>query len=341
METAISRKPRVLIVGAGGFAGSWLVEEALARGFEVWAGIRQSTSRKWLSQPEINFLFLDFENPHGLADTLSTALPPGESWDYIVYNLGATKCLRFADFSRINYEYLRDFTTAVKAAGMIPRKMLYMSSLSVMGPGDEKGYRPFDEKAIPIPNTRYGASKLKAEMWLATCGIPTVIFRPTGLYGPRDHDYFLMIESIGKGFDFSVGFRRQMLTFLYAGDLARAVFDALDKAPAGETYCLAENRAYSQKEFRRITARLLGKRFVMPVRMPLWAVKAVCFLAEKWGVARLKPSTLNRDKYRIMKQRNWNVDISKAARDFGFSPSVSLEEGLRRSIDWYRGQKWL
>ncbi len=341
METAISRKPRVLIVGAGGFAGSWLVEEALARGFEVWAGIRQSTSRKWLSQPEINFLFLDFENPRGLADTLSTALPPGESWDYIVYNLGATKCLRFADFSRINYEYLRDFTTAVKAAGMIPRKMLYMSSLSVMGPGDEKGYRPFDEKAIPIPNTRYGASKLKAEMWLATCGIPTVIFRPTGLYGPRDHDYFLMIESIDKGFDFSVGFRRQMLTFLYAGDLARAVFDALDKAPAGETYCLAENRAYSQKEFRRITARLLGKRFVMPVRMPLWAVKAVCFLAEKWGVARLKPSTLNRDKYRIMKQRNWNVDISKAARDFGFSPSVSLEEGLRRSIDWYRGQEWL
>ena len=341
METAISRKPRVLIVGAGGFAGSWLVEEALARGFEVWAGIRQSTSRKWLSQPEINFLFLDFENPRGLADTLSTALPPGESWDYIVYNLGATKCLRFADFSRINYEYLRDFTTAVKAAGMIPRKMLYMSSLSVMGPGDEKGYRPFDEKAIPIPNTRYGASKLKAEMWLATCGIPTVIFRPTGLYGPRDHDYFLMIESIDKGFDFSVGFRRQMLTFLYAGDLARAVFDALDKAPAGETYCLAENRAYSQKEFRRITARLLGKRFVMPVRMPLWAVKAVCFLAEKWGVARLKPSTLNRDKYRIMKQRNWNVDISNAARDFGFSPSVSLEEGLRRSIDWYRGQEWL
>lgn len=341
METAISRKPRVLIVGAGGFAGSWLVEEALARGFEVWAGIRQSTSRKWLSQPEINFLFLDFENPRGLADTLSTALPPGESWDYIVYNLGATKCLRFADFSRINYEYLRDFTTAVKAAGMIPRKMLYMSSLSVMGPGDEKGYRPFDEKAIPIPNTRYGASKLKAEMWLATCGIPTVIFRPTGLYGPRDHDYFLMIESIDKGFDFSVGFRRQMLTFLYAGDLARAVFDALDKAPAGETYCLAENRAYSQKEFRRITARLLGKRFVMPVRMPLWAVKAVCFLAEKWGVARLKPSTLNRDKYRIMKQRNWNVDTSKAARDFGFSPSVSLEEGLRRSIDWYRGQEWL
>ena len=341
METAISRKPRVLIVGAGGFAGSWLVEEALARGFEVWAGIRQSTSRKWLSQPEINFLFLDFENPRGLADTLSTALPPGESWDYIVYNLGATKCLRFADFSRINYEYLRDFTTAVKAAGMIPRKMLYMSSLSVMGPGDEKGYRPFDEIAIPIPNTRYGASKLKAEMWLATCGIPTVIFRPTGLYGPRDHDYFLMIESIDKGFDFSVGFRRQMLTFLYAGDLARAVFDALDKAPAGETYCLAENRAYSQKEFRRITARLLGKRFVMPVRMPLWAVKAVCFLAEKWGVARLKPSTLNRDKYRILKQRNWNVDISKAARDFGFSPSVSLEEGLRRSIDWYRGQEWL
>lgn len=334
-------KKRVLVVGAGGFMGSWLAEEGLARGFEVWAGVRASTSRKWLQSPEIRFLCLDFDNPQGMAATLSTALPAGQRWDYVVYNLGATKCLNFADFSRINYEFLRTFTTALKSADMAPPKMLYMSSLSVMGPGDERGFTPFDEKAIPMPNTRYGASKLKAEMWLATCGIPTVVFRPTGLYGPRDRDYFLMVESIARGFDFSVGMRRQMLTFLYAGDLARAVYDALDRAPAGETYCLAEGRGYTQKEFRRIVCRLLGKRFALPVRMPLWAVKAVSVVAEKWGVARMRPSTLNRDKFRIMKQRNWMVDISKARRDFGFDPQVDLEEGLRRSIEWYREQGWI
>lgn len=331
---------RVLVVGAGGFAGGFIVAEGLRRGYEVWAGVRESTSRQWLADPRIKFLNLDFSRPESLAAALSTALPAGEKWDYIVYNLGATKVTRYADFSRINYDYLRHFTTALKSAEMVPEKFLYMSSLSAMGPGDEKGYTPFNETMIPMPNTKYGASKLKAEMWLEMDGMPYIILRPTGIYGPRDHDYFLMFKSIGKGFDFSVGFRKQLLTFIYVEDLARAAYEALGKAPAGETYNIAEPQAYTQKQFRDIACRAIGCRAI-GVRMPLWAVKMVSVIAEKWGVLRMKPSTLNRDKFNIMKQRNWCADISKARRDFGFSPQVDLQEGVRRSIEWYRKEGWL
>lgn len=332
---------RVLVVGAGGFAGGFLVDEGLRRGYEVWAGVRASTSRRWLTDERIRFIEFDFEKRESLSATLKTALPEGERWDWIVYNLGATKVMRYADFSRINYEYLRYFTTALKSADMMPEKFLYMSSLSVMGPGDEKGYKPFDESMIPMPNTKYGSSKLKSELWLQSEKIPYIIFRPTGIYGPRDHDYFLMFESLAKGFDFLAGYRRQMLTFIYVEDLARAVYDALEKAPVGETYDISEPRAYSQREFRKLSARALGKKFVLPVKMPLWGVKAVSVVAELWGVARLKPSTLNRDKYRIMKQRNWNVDVSKAERDFGFRPEVPLDEGIRRAVEWYRKEGWI
>lgn len=332
---------RVLVVGAGGFAGGFIVAEGLRRGYEVWAGVRESTSRQWLADSRIKFLNLDFSRPESLAAALSSTLPAGEKWDYIVYNLGATKVTRYADFSRINYDYLRHFTTALKSAEMVPEKFLYMSSLSAMGPGDEKGYTPFNETMIPMPNTKYGASKLKAEMWLEMDGMPYIILRPTGIYGPRDHDYFLMFKSIGKGFDFSVGFRKQLLTFIYVEDLARAVFDALEKAPVKETYDLSEDRAYTQKEFRKMVSKAMGKRIVVPVRMPLWGVKAVSAVAEKIGVARMKPSTLNRDKYRIMKQRNWSVDISKARRDFGFTPVVSLQDGIGRCVKWYKEEGWL
>ncbi|MDE6792442.1 MAG: NAD(P)-dependent oxidoreductase [Muribaculaceae bacterium] len=331
----------ILVVGAGGFAGGFLVDEALRRGHNVWAGVRESTSRRYLTDERIKFINLDFDNPATLAPTLAEALPEGEKWDWIVYNLGATKCLSFSDFSKINCDYLRSFTDALEKADKIPAKLLYMSSLSAVGPGDEEGFTPFTEEMIPHPNTRYGASKLKAEMHLAMSGIPHIIFRATGIYGPRDKDYFLMFKSIEKGFDFSVGFRKQLLSFIYVEDLARAVYDALEKAPVGETYNVAEPRTYTQKEFRTISGDILRRRFVMGIRMPLWGVKAVSAVAEKWGVVRMKPSTLNRDKYNILKQRNWAVDVSKAREGFGFNPQIDLREGIKRAVEWYKKEGWL
>ncbi len=334
-------KKRVLVVGAGGFAGGFLVEEGLKRGYEMWAGVRASTSRKYLADSRIKFLELDFDEPETLARALSESLPEGEKWDWIVYNLGATKCLSFSDFSKINYEYLRNFTDALTASGKVPGKLLYMSSLSAVGPGDEKDYTPFTEKMIPHPNTRYGASKLKAEMQLAMSGIPYIVFRATGIYGPRDKDYFLMFEAIKKGVDFSVGYKKQLLSFIYVEDLARAVYDALEKAPTGEVYNIAESRTYTQKEFREIASEAVGRKHVLAVSMPLWGVRVVSFVAEKWGVARMKPSTLNRDKFNIMKQRNWAVDVSKARKMFGFDPKVDLREGVERSVTWYKQEGWL
>lgn len=334
-------KKKVLVVGAGGFAGGFIVEEGLRRGYEVWAGVRASTSRKYLQNPNIKFIEFDFENPESISMALQKEMPGDEKWEYVVYNLGATKVTTYSDFSKINYEYLRYFTLALQAAEKVPEKLLYISSLSVMGPRDERGYSDYTEDMIPIPNTRYGTSKLKAETWLQSCGIPYIIFRATGIYGPRDHDYFLMFKSIASGVDFGAGFRKQKLTFIYVEDLAKAIYDALAKAPTGNIYNISEARSYTQKEFRTLSRSIMGKKVVIPVKVPLWGVKAVSWVSEKWGVIRLKPSTLNSDKYRIMKQRNWGADITKARRDFGFNPSTSLEEGIRKAVEWYRKEGWL
>lgn len=328
-------KKKVLVIGAGGFAGGFIVAEGLRRGYEMWAGVRSSTSRRWLEDPKIHFIEFDFEDPAKIRRSIEDTMGEGR-WDYVVYNLGATKVLSYRDFSHINYDYLRYVTETLKETGKVPDKFLYISSLSAMGPIDERHYTPYNEEQIPRPNTRYGASKLKAEVYLQGSGVPYIIFRPTGIYGPRDHDYYLMFKSISQGFDFGAGYRKQMLSFIYVEDLARAIYDALEKAPTGEIYNIAEGRDYTQGEFRKISAEVIGKRVVLPVKVPLWGVKAVSAIAEKWGVIRLKPSTLNSDKYRIMKQRNWSVDISKAQREFGFAPQVDLREGVERAVRWYR-----
>ena len=332
---------KVLVVGAGGFAGGFIVDEGLRRGYEIYAGVRESTSLKYLSHPDLQFVTFDFEDPESLVKTIDTVMPGEEKWDWIVYNLGATKAISFSDFSKINYDYLKAFLDALKKTNKVPSKFLLMSSLSVHGPAHEKDGKKFKETDIPAPNTKYGASKLKAEMLLQMDSIPYIIFRPTGIYGPRDKDYFLMLKTIQKGFDFSAGYKKQMLTFIYVEDLARAIYDALEKAPTGQTYLISEEKSYSQKEFRKIAAKALGKKSVLSLPLPLWAVKAVSGVAEKWGVARMKPSTLNRDKYNIMKQRNWEADVSKAKRDFGFAPQVALEDGIKKAADWYKQEKWL
>jgi nucleoside-diphosphate-sugar epimerase len=331
---------RVLIIGAGGFIGGFIAEESLRRGYETWVGVRESTSRRFLTDPRLHFVTFDYDDPENIRQVLTSSLPEGEKWQWIVYNLGATKVNNYLDFNRINYQYLRNMVEALIDTSMVPERFLYISSLSALGPGDEKTYAPYTSKSIPDPNTRYGVSKIKSETLLdMTPDFPWIIFRPTGVYGPHEQDYLMMIKCIDSHFDFGVGFRKQLLTFIYVDDLVRAIFDALEKAPLRKKYIISEGRAYTQKEFRQIVARKLGTRFVIPIRLPLWITKIASSIAEKYGVLRMKPSTLNSDKYKIMKQRNWNADISDAQRDFGFNPTVDLEHGIEQTVSAYKLSK--
>ena len=332
----------ILITGAGGFIGGFLVEEALKRGYDTWAAVRATTSREFLQDERIHFIELDYSDQEKLEQTLREHECESGKWDYIVHNLGVTKSTNYLDFEQVNYGYLRTFVDALKETGMTPDVFLLMSSLSVMGPGDEENYKPIMPTDVPLPNTFYGVSKLKAETYLQSIeAFPYTIFRCTGVYGPHEKDYYLMIKSIKRGFDFSVGFDKQMLTFIYVKDLVAGVLDALEKGPMRKAYFISENKAYTQQEFRKIVCEELGKKFVIPVTCPLWLVKMVCHVAEWIGKVTLKASALNRDKFKILKQRNWQCDTSEARQDFNFNPKYSLREGIREAIAWYRSAGWL
>lgn len=334
----------ILIVGAGGFIGGFIAARALELGYETWVGIRSTTSRRFLADSRLHIVEFDYDDTEAIRKQLADNCPPGGRWDDVIWNLGATKCANFADFNRINYMYVRDFVTVLLELGMAPSRFLFVSSLSALGPGDEKDYTPLDSKTIPNPNTRYGVSKIKAETFLDTIAdrLDWVIFRPTGVYGPHEKDYLMMIKSIDRGWDVGMGYKKQMLTFVYVEDLVNAMFAAL-AAPAEKVvhrkFIISEDRSYTQKEFRDIVARCLKKKFVMPVRFPMWLVYAVSVIAEKFAAAKGASSTLNRDKFRIMKQRNWNCDISDAREAFGFNPEWSLEAGLKETVDLYLSEK--
>ena len=334
---------KILVTGAGGFIGGFIVEEALRRGYDTWAAVRATTSREFLTDERIHFIELDFTDDDALHDTIAAHVAEHGAWDAVIHNLGATKCTNYLDFERINFGYMRSLIEVLQDVDAMPRVFLLMSSLSVMGKGDEKGYTPFKANDVPSPDTRYGMSKLKAETYLQmhASEVPFTIFRCTGVYGPHERDYYLMLKSIKRGVDFGVGFKKQMLTFVYVKDLARAVIDAAGQEPKRRAYFISENQGYTQQEFRKIASEVLGKRHVIPITCPIWLLKVVCKVATWWGTVRMKPSTLNSDKFNILRQRNWLCDTDDAKRDLGFEAQYDLRQGLTEAVEWYREAHWL
>lgn len=332
----------ILITGASGFIGSFIAEEAVRRGMETWAGVRKSSSREYLQDRRLRFLELDFARPDTLRRQLAAHRDAFGAFRCVVHCAGATKCADKADFERVNFRQTQYLVEALRELEMMPRQFIFISTLSVFGPIHEEDYAPILETDTPRPDTAYGQSKLKTERYLQSLtDFPYVIFRPTGVYGPREKDYFLMAKSIRRHTDFSVGFRRQVLTFVYVRDIVQAVFLAMEKRVARRAYFLSDGQAYSSRTFSDLIQKELGNPWVIRFKSPLIVLKAVSLLAEGWAKLRHKASTLNPDKYRIMKQRNWQCDITPTVEELGYRPAYDLERGVKETVAWYKEKGWL
>ena len=337
----------ILVTGASGFIGSFIVEEALKRGFEVWAGIRASSSKKYLRDERIHFAELDLSS----SDTLGLQLRElrrsmgGRGWDYVVHAAGATKCTRREEFERTNTRGTENLVWALKREDMVPRRFVFVSSLSIFGAIREKPYpySPILLTDTPCPNTAYGRSKLLAEQFLQHVqDFPYVILRPTGVYGPRERDYFLMAKSIKQHTDFAVGYRPQDITFIYVRDLVSAIFLSLSaKGVEGKAYFLSDGGVYHSRRFSDLLQQAMGNPWVLHIKAPLWFLKMICAISGTVNGWLGKTSTLNLDKYHILRQRNWQCDIEPARRDLGFEPEWPLERGVAETVKWYKENKWL
>lgn len=333
---------RILITGASGFIGSFLVEKGLERGFEVWAGIRQSSSKEYLQDSRIHFIDFSFIDREKLASQLKEFAATHDRFDYIIHNAGVTKCLHAEDFDKVNYQYTANLIDALIESELSPDKFILMSSLSAFGLGDEVDYTPIKSTDTPNPNTAYGKSKLKAEQYLQSKkDFPYMIFRPTGVYGPREKDYFLMVKTVKSGLDVGAGFKPQHLTFIYVKDLVDTIYLGMESNISNKAYFVADGDVYTDKEYTALVKEVIGRKHVLSIKVPLWILKTISVIAESISKLTKKPSTLNRDKYKIMKQRNWECDIQPLIDDFGFSAKYNLKKGLQESVQWYKEKGWL
>ena len=329
---------KILVTGASGFIGSFIVEEALRRGLDTWAAVRKGSSRRYLQDGRIHFVELDLGNPDDLRAKLSAV-----GFDYIVHAAGATKCLHAADFFRVNTQGTANLAAAAVAACPGLERFVFLSSLSVCGPVRETmPYTDITDGDTPRPDTAYGRSKLEAERALdGMAGLHFTVLRPTGVYGPREKDYFMMAESIKRHVDFAAGLKPQDLTFIYVEDLVEAVFLALERGRDGARYFLSDGCVYPSRAFSDLIRRELGNPWLLRLKAPLWLLRLITACGECVGRLTGRMTALNNDKYKIMRQRNWRCDIGPATAELGFKPRYTLARGVAEAVRWYKDNKWL
>lgn len=326
-------KERVLITGASGFVGFHLIEEALHNNLEVFAAVRGSSQVSHLQGLDVKFTTLDFEDVASLKKELND-----KKYDYIIHAAGITKARSAREYNHINAGYTHNLALAAMETGSI-KKFVLIGSLAAVGPLNTlNGF--IDQDTIPHPVTAYGKSKLLAEEKLrAFTGLRYTILRPTGIYGPRDKDIFIMFKQINKGLEPYIGKMEQKFSFLYVKDLAKATIRAL-YAGNQKTYILADGNFYNRYELADITKSILNVKTVQ-VHLPVNFVKLIALVSEKLGSLKNKPSALNVEKLNELMAVNWACDIEPAKSGLGFYPQHNLEKGLKETLDWYKQNKWL
>jgi nucleoside-diphosphate-sugar epimerase len=326
-------KEKVLITGASGFLGFHLIEAALKKGMDVYAGIRKSSNIEHLTHLPVTFTYLDLSNSNSLIREMEE-----KRYDYIIHAAGITRAKTQIHYNVVNAEYTFNLALAVQHSGIPLKKFVYISSLAALGPLDNMD-EVIDESTNPRPITHYGKSKLLAEIKLQQLTMPLVILRPTAIYGPRDTNILIMFKSIKRGLEPYIGKIEQRLSFIYAKDMATASINALS-CPKNDAFNLSDGNSYSRYDFADYLKLLMNKKTIK-FHLPYWFVKILAKTLEKSGQVFHKTPVMNEDKLNELTGENWVCNIEKAIKELDFNPLFNLKNGLEETLKWYLQYKWL
>ena len=324
----------ILVTGGTGFIGSHLVDRLVALGRPVRCLVRRPSAAGTLPSV-IELAHGDLETGAGLTEALRGV-------HTVIHLAGVTKARTVAGYDRGNATATENLLRAAAHLNEIGR-FVHVSSLAAAGPSPAD--RPLAETDEPRPVSHYGRSKLAGEQAVRRSPLAerAVIVRPPVVYGPRDRDVYQVIRAVARGWMAQIGPTPRRFSHIYVGDLVDGLIvsaDHIGSSAGGQVFYLANAAPVSWDEFGKVAARLMG-RDVRTVAIPQNVAYVLGLCAEWWSNLSGKAGILSRDKVREACCSGWVCDSGHARRELGFSASTSLEEGLRRTLDWYKEAGWL
>lgn len=323
-----------VVTGGTGFVGSHLVDLLINEGFHVRCITRGSSNISYLKTRGVEIV------PCGLDDK-EALKPVVKDADYLYHIAGVVKSKKPEGYYNGNVLPTKNLLDALLEVNPGIKRVMITSSQTAAGPSSKD--RAVREDDRPAPITNYGRSKM-AEEELARGYMDRLsvsIVRPPAVYGERDTEVYLIFKAFQKGIMTLVGLNKKQLSIIHADDLVRGIFMASQSQKAsGETYFISSKEYYDWDQIADVISEVMGSRAIR-LRIPHAIVYTVAVIAQALSVFSKKAATFNIEKAKDFVQQRWTCDPSKAREDFGFEQQISLLDGMKRTVQWYKKEGWL
>jgi len=336
-----------LVTGAPGWLGTRLVE-SLVRGLPEVPALAQPLQRAEIrclvragadttelaALPGVVCVPGDLSSP----DTLQRFVKGGHGAT-LFHCAGVIHPSRLSEFEVVNAAGTRHLLDAAAQAGV--RRFIHVSSNSPFGANPDREHL-FTEDAPYRPYMGYGRSKMEGEqaVWQASAAgrLETVIVRAPWFYGPgqppRQTQFFTMIRKGGFPLVGDGGNRRSMA---YVDNLCQGLLlcEGADAA-TGQAFWIADERPYSMNEIIETVENVMERDFGIAVTRKRLRLPSVASDLARMADGMLQSVGLYNQKVHVLSEMNLTIacSVEKAQQRLGYHPTVSLEEGMRRSLAW-------
>ncbi|CAN7290734.1 NAD-dependent epimerase/dehydratase family protein [Phenylobacterium sp. LjRoot225] len=321
---ANNQKPRVAVSGGSGFTGGALVRRLEAEGYPVRTLVRDPSKFSVPGVEVVSGGLTDKEALRRLVEGADT-----------VFHIAAMFRTEgpLEEFVEVNQTGTMALLEAAKAAGV--RRFVYCSTIGVHG---HVADTPSDETAPYNPRDHYQTTKLAAELACLAEGekgeIEVVVIRPCSIYGPGDVRMLKIFRMVQKGVFLFVGNGRPNFHPVYIDDLVQGFMLAMTTPQAkGEAFIIGGPRYLPLRDYIGVAAKTVGAR-PPKAQVPYSLMTAIARVCEtvfpKLG---LQPP-IHRRRLSFYKH-NRAFSTEKARRILGYQPRVDLDEGFRKTVDWY------
>lgn len=320
----------ILITGATGFVGRHLIRRLLLDNQKIRVLLRPGSKALALKG-------FDIEKIQGNPFNVESLEPAFKDVSIVIHCAGVLKGLSYNDYYKGNVLYTQNLVEAAQKYAPNLKKFIHLSSQAASGPSEST---PKKESESDHPISWYGLSKLLGEKKVKESTLPYIVLRPSGIYGPADHEFLPVFKMGKKRIQVMVGNGRNQINLLHVNDLVETICSSISQTVSRELFYLCDGVSYSWRDIYRIAGEAIGKKPVL-IAVPKFIAKSLGYFNSFLGKLIRKPLLLNKDKIKEGLQDYWIFDNTKSKNLLNFNPKYTALEGFKETYQWYLKEKWL